>query len=164
MMDAVPDEFRNENEAALQPELLITDLVISAHRLTRLAAQAIVDPQNPAVWRTVSALDAIGPSRLGELARQSRVSQPTMTKIINHLESLGWITRVSDPQDARAQLLEVTDDGRAALGEWRARIGRALAPYFHGLGADEIDMIARTLRLVNERTSVDLKKPSEQKE
>ncbi|GAB2523261.1 MarR family transcriptional regulator [Paramicrobacterium agarici] len=138
-----------------EAETLIGELVASAHRLTRLAAQALVDPQNPAVWRTVSALQALGPTRLGELARQSRVTQPTMTKIVQHLVELGWVTRITDPDDARAQLLEVTESGTDALAEWRTALARSLAPYFEGLSDDDVRVIERTLEIVNERTSVE---------
>ncbi|WP_166984394.1 MarR family winged helix-turn-helix transcriptional regulator [Paramicrobacterium fandaimingii] len=138
-----------------ETEVLIGELVSSAHRLTRLAAQALVDPQNPAVWRTVSALRSLGPTRLGELARQSRVTQPTMTKIVQHLVELDWVTRVADPDDARAQVLDVTESGISALGEWRTALARSLAPYFADLSSEDARVIERTLEIVNERTSVD---------
>ncbi len=146
---------RSRDENDRETEVLIGELVSSAHRLTRLAAQALVDPQNPAVWRTISALRSLGPTRLGELARQSRVTQPTMTKIVQHLVEMGWVTRVSDPDDARAQVLDVTESGIEALGEWRSALARSLAPYFAGLSLDDAQVIARTLEIVNERTSVD---------
>ncbi|WP_437584082.1 MarR family winged helix-turn-helix transcriptional regulator [Paramicrobacterium sp. CJ85] len=151
----MPDEG---SESLPDTATLIGELVASAHRLTRVAAQAVVDPQNPAIWRTISALLSIGPARLGELARQSRVTQPTMTKIIQHLVELDWVRRVVDPSDARAQLLEVTDAGSEALAEWRRAIGRALAPHFAGLGDDDLRAIARTLEIVDERTALDAKR------
>ncbi|MCW4456678.1 MarR family winged helix-turn-helix transcriptional regulator [Microbacterium sp. MPKO10] len=146
------DGSRSEGDSG--PEELIGELVVSAHRLTRLAAQALVDPQNPAVWRTVSALRSLGPTRLGELARQSRVTQPTMTKIVQHLVELGWASRVVDPDDARAQVLDVTESGVAALDEWRRALARSLAPYFADLSAEDVRVITRTLEIVNDRTSV----------
>lgn len=147
-----PDDSRHAPPGA---ERLVGKLVVSAHRLTRLASQALHDPQNAAVWRTIAALEEAGPIRLGELARRSRVTQPTMTKIVQHLEKLEWVRSIPDPADGRARLLDATDAGAEAIDEWRTLITEALAPYFEDLSVEDAETIRRTLEILDERTSAD---------
>ncbi|MFB2556509.1 MarR family winged helix-turn-helix transcriptional regulator [Herbiconiux liangxiaofengii] len=138
------------------PELqnLLSDLVSVTHRLTRIAAQATGESTSPATWRTLSVLSSFGPMRLGELAKQSRVSQPTMTKIVANLNEVEWIRRIADVDDARAWQIALAPKGIKALAEWRAKLGAALAPLFDDLDHEEIDVISRAVDLLHECTDV----------
>lgn len=144
------------NESAPTQELsdLLSDLVSVTHRLTRIAARATGDTTSPATWRTLSVLSTFGPMRLGELAKQSRVTQPTMTKIVANLNELEWIRRIADVDDARAWQIALAPKGIKALGEWRARLGQALAPLFDDLDRDQIETITRAVDLLHECTDV----------
>jgi len=133
---------------------LLSDLVSVTHRLTRIAAQATGESTSPATWRTLSVLSSFGPMRLGELAKQSRVSQPTMTKIVANLNEVEWIRRIADVDDARAWQIALAPKGIRALDEWRSRLGEALAPMFSDLDRDEVDVISRAIDLLHECTDV----------
>ena len=133
---------------------LLSDLVSVTHRLTRIAAQATGESTSPATWRTLSALSTFGPMRLGELAKQSRVAQPTMTKIVANLNEVEWIRRIADVDDARAWQIALAPKGIRALAEWRARLGEALAPLFEDLDREELDVIGRAIDLLHECTDV----------
>ena len=144
------------NEITTSPELsdLLSDLVSVTHRLTRIAAQATGESTSPATWRTLSVLSTFGPMRLGELAKQSRVSQPTMTKIVANLNEVEWIRRIADVDDARAWQIALAPKGIRALAEWRNRLGEALAPMFLELDSSELDVISRAVDLLHECTDV----------
>ncbi|SDZ35039.1 MarR family winged helix-turn-helix transcriptional regulator [Herbiconiux ginsengi] len=133
---------------------LLSDLVSVTNRLTRIAAQATGESTSPATWRTLSVLSSFGPMRLGELAKQSRVSQPTMTKIVANLNEVEWIRRIADVDDARAWQIALAPKGIKALDEWRDRLGSALAPLFTDLDHEEIDVISRAVDLLHECTDV----------
>ena len=133
---------------------LLGELVSSAHRVTRLAATATDDSRSPAVWRTLSALRSYGPIRLGELARLSRVTQPTMTKIVRGLDDLDWIKRIVDVEDKRAWLIAVTPKGEAALDDWRDTLAAALLPFFHDLPAADRAALRRSIEILDERASL----------
>jgi DNA-binding MarR family transcriptional regulator len=143
----------NENPT---PELqnLLSDLVSVTHRLTRIAAQATGEQTSPATWRTLSVLSSFGPMRLGELAKQSRVSQPTMTKIVANLNEVEWIRRIADVDDARAWQIALAPKGIKALAEWRDKLGAALAPLFDDLDHEQIEVISRAVDLLHECTDV----------
>ena len=135
----------------LQLHSVLGDLVSVNHRLTRLAASVTGSTESPAVWRTVSVLRDVGPMRLGELARVSRVSQPTMTKLVHALDERGWIRRIADVSDARAWLISADPRGLAALAAWREELAAALAPTFHDLGDDELATLASAVEIIGAR-------------
>jgi DNA-binding MarR family transcriptional regulator len=58
-------------------------------------------------------LDDEGPLRISALTAASGVSQPAMTELVARLQREGLVTRLSDPQDARATLVDITARGRA---------------------------------------------------
>jgi DNA-binding MarR family transcriptional regulator len=73
--------------------------------------------------------------RMGELARRARLSKQTMTAMIRRLERDGLIERRTDPSDARASLIFLTERSRrfepvaaATLGELDALTRRRLGP------------------------------------
>lgn len=133
---------------------LLSDFVSVTHRITRLAAQATDNQESQAVWRTLSVLLSMGPMRLGELATQSRVSQPTMTKIVKNLVDAGWLDRIADPIDARAWQIRLAPDGAAALAAWRSQLGDALTPIFADLSADDRRVLERAVEIMHERLVV----------
>jgi DNA-binding MarR family transcriptional regulator len=109
-------------------EHVIEDLLVSVNRLIRVAAQASGNATTAAAWRTLGILQTDAPLRLGELARASRVSQPTMTKLVRGMVDDGLVTRAVDPLDSRSQLLDITDAGRDRLLAWRATMAATVIP------------------------------------
>jgi DNA-binding MarR family transcriptional regulator len=144
----------NELTISPEPELesLLSDLVSVTQRLTRLAAQASGDTTSPAVWRTLGVLDRFGPMRLGQLAKQNRVSQPTMTKIVANLNESEWIRRIADVDDARAWQIALAPKGIVALAQWRSTVGAVLAPLFSDLSDADVDTLSRAVDLIHECT------------
>jgi DNA-binding MarR family transcriptional regulator len=66
-------------------------------------------------------LEREGPQSTAELAAAERVRPQSMGQTVAELEVQGLISRHPDPSDGRRVLLELTDDGRAALGRDRQR-------------------------------------------
>ncbi|ANJ25917.1 MarR family transcriptional regulator [Agromyces aureus] len=130
---------------------VLGDLISVNNRLTRLAASVSGNAESPAIWRTIVVLRDLGPMRLGELARVSRVSQPTMTKLVRTLDERGWIRRIADTDDARAWLISADPSGLAALAAWRDEITAALEPTFSDLSDDEIATLAASVEIVRSR-------------
>lgn len=132
----------------------IGDLVVASHRLARLAARVTGNTESPATWRTLSVLQSVGPMRLGELAAHSRVSQPTMTKIVHNLVETEWIKRIADVADARAWQIAITPKGAAAFQAWRDELSGALVPLFSDLTDDEVDALRTTARIIGSRAGI----------
>jgi DNA-binding MarR family transcriptional regulator len=138
------------------PELhkVLGDLVVASHRLTRLAARVTGSTESPATWRTLSVLQSSGPMRLGELASNSRVSQPTMTKIVRNLVESEWVKRIADAEDARAWQIALTPKGAAALQAWRDELSAALVPMFSDLSEEELDAMRCTVEIIGSRVEL----------
>jgi DNA-binding MarR family transcriptional regulator len=67
----------------------------------------------PEQWMVLVRLwqhEPITQADLGELTLRDR---PTMTRILDGMESRGWLTRGRDPDDARVRVVRLTPEGRA---------------------------------------------------
>ncbi|MEW1647576.1 MULTISPECIES: MarR family transcriptional regulator [unclassified Streptomyces] len=71
------------------------------------------------------------PLRPGVLAVRMSVEASHVTRQLRQLEQLGYVVRIQDPDDGRAQRVQLTDSGLAAVGRLRdasrSGIERALA-------------------------------------
>ncbi len=52
------------------------------------------------------------PHRLSELSELNRMRPQSMVKLVNELESLGYVERIPDPSDSRAKLIQFTPKGK----------------------------------------------------
>jgi DNA-binding MarR family transcriptional regulator len=75
-----------------------------------------------------------GGRHASDLAEALGVSRQAVAQVVTRLEQDGYLTRITDPGDARAKLICLTPRGRAALramrvtalaieDEWRERLG-----------------------------------------
>lgn len=146
-----------------QPTDILESLLTSTHRLTRIAAQETGRTTSPAVWRTLSILTTDGALRVGDLARASRVSQPTMTKLVHGLADDELVKRIADTDDSRAWLIAITAKGTAALTEWRGQLADSLGDLFADLDDDDWDVLERATRLLASRvgTRTDVRSDAE---
>ncbi|KUI23071.1 MarR family transcriptional regulator [Mycobacterium sp. IS-1496] len=101
------------------------DLLAVVARLNRLATQRTRLPLPWAQARLLSTIEDQGEARISDLATLDHCSQPTMTTQVRRLEDAGLVSRTTDPLDARAVLIRITDEGRKVLAQ--ARIDRAAA-------------------------------------
>ncbi|WP_307836098.1 MarR family winged helix-turn-helix transcriptional regulator [Phycicoccus sonneratiae] len=115
---------------------LADDLLRSAARLSRWASRHAAHDLPWAQARVLSLVEELGPARITTLAAADDTSQPTMTTQVQRLEAEGFVTRSSDPADARASLVELTPSGTAALAAARRARARTLEPVLTGLDAD----------------------------
>lgn len=136
---------------------LLADVIVTAHRLTRVAAQATGSSTPSAIWHTLSILTTDGPSRIGELATRARVTQPSMTKVVQQLTEDELAYRIADVEDSRAWLIGITPAGSAALANWRVQLAVALQPMFSDLTATEFDTITRAVEILGSRIATDRK-------
>ena len=81
------------------------------------------------------------PRRMGALAQLLLTGPPSVTAAADRLEEMGLVQRLPDPDDRRALLLHLTDQGRAVrsqLDEEARRLFRQVS----GLSTDEIAQFA----------------------
>jgi DNA-binding MarR family transcriptional regulator len=93
-----------------------------------------------------------GPQRAGTLAQTEGITAPAMTRILNYLESLGYVERATDPADGRAQLVVATTAGQALVLEGRAARLQALQQRFDRLDEAGKGLIAHALSALEDLT------------
>ncbi|MER8009419.1 MarR family transcriptional regulator [Streptomyces sp. NPDC094149] len=128
----------------------ITYLSTRARRHERLMALAGVPLDRAAVALLRQVADS-EPLRPGELATRLGVEASHVTRTVQQLQKSGYVTRVPDPDDRRAQRIELTEAGReavarvrdagargmqSALAEWTPEELRQLATLFHRMVDD----------------------------
>src|SRR6266542_4447717 len=110
--------------------------LVAAARLTRLAARHVTTMPH-ATMRLLGRLDELGPTRISDLARADRCSQPTMSTLVQRLEDAGWVRRDPDPADSRASLIGLTQDGRRELDTARQQAAAAISVRLNHLSAPD---------------------------
>lgn len=95
-----------------------TDLSTRARAHERLMSLAGVPLDRAAVALLRQIADS-EPLRPGELANRLGVEASHVTRQVQQLEKTGHVTRVPDPDDRRAQRIELTAAGSQAIGRIR---------------------------------------------
>ncbi|MEU0195925.1 MarR family transcriptional regulator [Streptomyces afghaniensis] len=128
----------------------ITYLSTRARQHDRLMALAGVPLDRAAVALLRQVADS-EPLRPGELAARLGVEASHVTRTVQQLQKSGYVTRVPDPDDRRAQRIELTDAGlqaiakvreagvrgmQMALSDWPPEELRQLATLFHRMVDD----------------------------
>lgn len=99
------------------------ELVLLAGKLVR---QLRRDVSVPASYRVLATLDDLGSAGISQLAAADGISQPTMSAQVAALVREGYVAKAPHPTDARAQVLSLTDAGRAYLRENRERLAETV--------------------------------------
>ena len=140
---------RADSETAARLRLVVA-------RLGRAVRQQAAAGLTPSQLSALSTVEEHSPIRLSELANYESVGAPFATRVIDSLEKLGYVTRVSDASDRRACLIELTDGGRQVLAElWSTRTA-VLSKRIGHLPADQAAALTAALpaleALVRERS------------
>ena len=95
--------------------VLAAGLLVGIEReVFRRTGEAGFDDLRPRHGAVLAYLDEDG-LRLADLARTSGRNKQTIAASVDELESLGYIRRVEDPADRRAQLIVPTERGRQRM-------------------------------------------------
>ena len=123
---SVRQSHSHDAEARVATTLMVA-LARVQRQLRALSTNDVTSSQISALAR----MKQLGPLRIGALAEAEGTTAVTMCKVINGLEERKLITRVPDPLDGRASLVQLSRQGETLLGDLRARsteaLGRALA-------------------------------------
>lgn len=93
------------------------ELGVLMHRLRQVMGERarLVHPDiNVAGYSLLMALQQ-APQRSSDLAEAFAIDKGAVSRMVSHFEELGFIERAPDPQDGRAQVLELTAHGNQRL-------------------------------------------------
>ncbi|OFI37029.1 ArsR family transcriptional regulator [Arthrobacter sp. SW1] len=86
-----------------------------------------------------------GGARVGEIARDLGVKVPSATEQIIRLERAGLLRREADPDDSRAVRVQLTAEGRAAVGHADQHRNERIAAILATLDPAERDAVRAAL-------------------
>lgn len=127
---------------------LAADLLSVVARLNRLATQRVKLELPYAQARLLSTIEDQDAARISDLAAMDHCSQPTMTTQVRRLEDSGLVSRITDPADARAVLISITDRGREVLARVRVDRGAIIDPYLERLPGNDRDSLVDAVRVM----------------
>lgn len=118
------------------------------HLLRQVRVQDSVTGIAPARLSALSVLVFGGAMSLNNLARAEQVRPPTMSRIVDALESAGLVRRTVNQQDRRAVVLEATEKGAAILWQGRKRRVKFLAKHLSRLSEQERKQIDGAIKAI----------------
>lgn len=108
------------------------------------SGRAMLPPHQQRALRAVGQ-EPIRPARLAELLR---ITPRAVTDVVDALVGAQFVTREQDPGDRRAQIVTITDAGRAELKVSEGHRHEAARRVFAGLEVGEAEQLAETLAKV----------------
>src|SRR5262249_33508832 len=118
---------RNAGAEAEKPAARETSrsLMVALMRILQLIKRVQSTSVEPALVWVLHVVDATQPVRLSELAGHMYLDISTASRHVKALEDSGHIQRTVDPDDRRAALISLTDEGREVLAAcFTERCGR----------------------------------------
>jgi DNA-binding MarR family transcriptional regulator len=94
----------------------------------------------------LATLETDGPQRMGHLAHRLGVVPRTITPMVDALEDAGLVVRADDPDDRRATILHITDEGLAELTRSRSDRRSTVDEVFEVLNETERTALAGVLQ------------------
>lgn len=98
--------------------------VLAPHRLTMQQ------------WRVLSTLARTGERDATRLATQTGIQPPSLTRILQGMETRGVVTVRRDPDDGRRTLLSLSDPGKTLVEELSPRIATVEESILRAFGAE----------------------------
>jgi DNA-binding MarR family transcriptional regulator len=129
------------------PALVNLVAASGAPRLRAAFAAAGLDGIRPAQAVALVPL-AAGGLHASDLADRLKVSRQAVAQAITSLERHGYVTRVADPVDARARLIEITPRGRQALRVMRSNAVALEKRWEQVLGRHRLQELRETLQML----------------
>ncbi|MFG2283557.1 MarR family winged helix-turn-helix transcriptional regulator [Streptomyces asoensis] len=140
----------------------ITYLSTRARQHDRLMTLAGVPLDRAAVALLRQVADS-EPLRPGELAQRLGVEASHVTRTVQQLQKSGYVTRVPDPDDGRAQRIELTGAGRAAVDRIRDAGARGMQLALADWSPQELGQLAALFhRMVDDFLSYSVEDETEQ--
>jgi DNA-binding MarR family transcriptional regulator len=118
------------------------------HLLRHVRVQDAASGLAPARLSALSVLVFGGAMSLNDLARAEQVRPPTMSRIVDALESTNLIRRTVNQQDRRAVVLEATEKGTAILWQGRKRRVKFLVKHLSRLSEQERKQIEAAIKAI----------------
>jgi DNA-binding MarR family transcriptional regulator len=90
-------------------------LIRRVRRVIGVRARAVHESLQPASYLILAHINQNGPVRASSMVELFEIDKGAISRQVHHLMELGLIDRAPDPDDGRATLLKVTDEGASRM-------------------------------------------------
>jgi MarR family transcriptional regulator, transcriptional regulator for hemolysin len=98
-----------------------------------------------AQWRAIAQLARDEGIKQATLAERLEVAPITLARLVDRLESSGWVKRRADPEDRRLSRLFLTPKVQPILDEMRTHAAQAFETALSGVGIEDKRALVRAL-------------------
>ncbi len=99
--------------------------------------------------RLLLSLDRHPGQKQGFYAERLEIEPITLTRTVDRMEEAGWLSRCPDPDDRRANLLELTEKSRETVAGLRKTVEQLFEEMLGGLDASERNTLLAFLGSIN---------------
>lgn len=124
---------------------LRASVLVLARRLRNQQGVGVGDELSATELAVLGRLSRCGPMTPGQLAKGEHVQPPSMTRIVERLETRGLLARGPHPTDGRQVLVSRTEAAGALVMEYRAVRTAWLARHLEQLDSADQQLIAAAL-------------------
>ncbi len=142
------DSAKDRSEAPLFVNDYLPALLARASELISSEFHVVARKQGFSVteWRVMATLAGGTPMSIGQLAQVTVTKQPTVTRLLDRMESNGLVRRLPHDSDRRITLVRITDSGvhkiEHLMGLAREHERRLMEPF----GLQRSEELKKTLR------------------
>ncbi len=101
-------------------------------------------------WRILLALHENGQCSQKHLAERCRLDPASLTRQLQAMEKLGWISRAVDADDNRLTNATLTAEGQAVVNEALPKRAQFFEESLRGLSGTDVDTLNRVLSVLEE--------------
>jgi DNA-binding MarR family transcriptional regulator len=132
-----------------QDETLLESFWEVARQVRQMSMRALAPWDiTPSHARALRVLTRHGEIRLSELSDHLRIAPRTATEVVDALQERGFVQRQTDPDDRRATLVSLTDEGKRVSDAIRSTRAAEAERVFGALSAADRAHLSRILRSV----------------
>jgi len=99
-------------------------------------------------WRILRSLSEFGEMDSTSLAERSALLTPSLTRIINSMQSKGLVLQRRDEIDKRRQMITITASGQKIIDDNLAEATAIMQKVKHSLGSDNFEKLLDLLSLL----------------
>lgn len=136
-----------EPKPSLGPLLFRAARLLNEEAVARIESEARVGLR-PSHTALLPHIDPEAGTRLTELADAMGITKQAVGQLVEDLERMGVVTRVADPLDGRAKLVQITRLGRSALRHGQGVLRLLEAEIAKGIGPERVSALRELLQAV----------------
>lgn len=93
---------------------------------------------------------AAGPQRITELAEREGCTQPAISRLVDRLQTRGWVVREPDPADGRVVLVALTATGREVADRLRGVYREMVHGEMVKLADEDVQVLVRAIEILDQ--------------